>query len=308
MRTRSARSSAAEGTRSRRPRPTLRGRFGWPRSCSSRTRRTWRAASACCACTGRALRRGRARIARARRAARGAAAWPQSIRGIKSACSWRAGCKARLTRASMRWSRCPRSIRCRWCGAARWPRRTPTRSGADLARREFERLAVNDFEDLPFDHNWLSCHLYLSAMSRTSGPRARRDRVSRATAVRRSLHPARTPIDVRRARCPIRSRAWRPRSSCGTKPKPRTNRPSQRNRRVRGEGLAALCQVRVRGVAVEPRIRRRPAQGAAAGSMPRSPRPARCGLGEITQRAARLPDGPGGRTRHESAHAILSKS
>jgi hypothetical protein len=53
----------------------------------------------------------------------------------------------------------------------------------DLVRREFERLAVNDFEDLPFDHNWLSCHWYLSSVCQYLNDR------QRAALVYRALQP-----------------------------------------------------------------------------------------------------------------------
>jgi DNA-binding winged helix-turn-helix (wHTH) protein/tetratricopeptide (TPR) repeat protein len=51
------------------------------------------------------------------------------------------------------------------------------------ARRELERLAVHDFEDLPFDHNWLSCHMYLAEVCRQLGDR------NRAALVHRALSP-----------------------------------------------------------------------------------------------------------------------
>jgi tetratricopeptide (TPR) repeat protein len=51
------------------------------------------------------------------------------------------------------------------------------------ARREFERLAVNDFEDLPYDHNWLSCHGYLAYVCEVLGDR------QRAAIVQRALRP-----------------------------------------------------------------------------------------------------------------------
>jgi DNA-binding winged helix-turn-helix (wHTH) protein/tetratricopeptide (TPR) repeat protein len=53
----------------------------------------------------------------------------------------------------------------------------------DDARRELERLAVQGFEDLPYDHNWLSCHMYLATVCR-----ALRDR-ERAMLVYRALEP-----------------------------------------------------------------------------------------------------------------------
>jgi len=51
------------------------------------------------------------------------------------------------------------------------------------ARRELERLAVHDFEDLPYDHNWLSCHMYLS------GACIYLQDKPRAEIVRRALEP-----------------------------------------------------------------------------------------------------------------------
>ncbi|MFI5307696.1 MAG: ATP-binding protein [Polyangiales bacterium] len=48
------------------------------------------------------------------------------------------------------------------------------------ARRELERLAVHDFEDLPYDHNWLSCHMYLSVICYYLGDRPRAELVHRA--------------------------------------------------------------------------------------------------------------------------------
>jgi DNA-binding winged helix-turn-helix (wHTH) protein/tetratricopeptide (TPR) repeat protein len=51
------------------------------------------------------------------------------------------------------------------------------------ARREFERLAVNDFEDLPYDHNWISCHSYLAYVCEVFGDR------KRAAIVQAALRP-----------------------------------------------------------------------------------------------------------------------
>ncbi len=45
------------------------------------------------------------------------------------------------------------------------------------ARRELERLAVNDFGDLPFDHNWLSCQMYMAVVCADLGDRPRAARV-----------------------------------------------------------------------------------------------------------------------------------
>jgi DNA-binding winged helix-turn-helix (wHTH) protein/tetratricopeptide (TPR) repeat protein len=53
----------------------------------------------------------------------------------------------------------------------------------DLARRELDRLAVHDFEDLPYDHNWLSCYMHLGTVC------YRIDDRERAPLVYRALEP-----------------------------------------------------------------------------------------------------------------------
>jgi hypothetical protein len=178
----------------------------------------------------------------------------------------------------------------------------------DLVRREFDRLAVNDFEDLPFDHNWLSCHFYLSAVCYYLHDR------ERAALVYRALQPYADryillghqstyvgPVYLPLARVACTLELWEEAEAA-------YEQAIARNAAFGATVWTALCQLEYaevlwnRGFSGD-RRKARPILEAAIAT-------ARVlGLAEITTRAARLPDSPCASPElGRAGAAILSKS
>jgi len=177
---------------------------------------------------------------------------------------------------------------------------------SDLARRELDRLAVNDFEDLPFDHNWLSCHFYLSGVCQYLQDR------ERAALVYRALLPYADrfillghqstyigPVYWPLGRAAAALELWDEAEAA-------FEQAVQRNFTFGAKVWAAMCQYEYaetlwnRGFGADRRKARPLLEAALAAA--RS-----YGLGEIVQRAARLPDSPLAESGYAQP-AILSKS
>jgi predicted ATPase/DNA-binding winged helix-turn-helix (wHTH) protein len=178
----------------------------------------------------------------------------------------------------------------------------------DLVRRELDRLAVNDFEDLPFDHNWLSCHFYLSSVCVYLHDR------ERAALIYRAIQPYADryillghqstyvgPVYLPLARVAGVLELWDEAEAA-------YEQAIARNAAFGAPVWTALCQLEyaevlwTRGFSGD-RRKARPILDAALAT-------ARAlGLGEIPNRAARLPDSPSAQELGlGGSGAILSKS